>query len=264
MYNIFPKELWVNIILETSYKDIVNISNINDQFSILCNSENLFHRRKMKGFPRKSGQCKYHDASKFSGSFYNAEKILITGHFVNILRNRKHDDIKTSCLVLNATLNKLYENNTDLVAGDMINFDDVNGTFLFDGESIIHMDKAWLESNRIMPSILCPIKNNVPIKYWTDVKLSHARFIFNIKNIRKELINNISHNQNDIIYTWFILNNISYGIYRYFDNEFLDSLSNEDEIYMYLINNSCSTFSAKNVIIENVYNMTSYFMCINF
>jgi len=224
----------------------------------------------MKGFPRKSGSFKYYDVTEYEGFLYNKYKVLIKCNFSNIFRNSNRDrnsKHKNKTMLKNISdslLDVLYENNVDLVCGDIINFGDVSEDFLFDGEQIIENKIYDLRENSyyIIPDDLSPIENNVPIKYWDKRGLLDILFNISITNIKDQLIQNISTNSYQIAYTWFTLNNCIYVIYHNNLNLLtIDRLSNKDNIIVYLninhVNKEIYTFDIKNEIITNQYQIAS-------
>lgn len=263
-FDLLPKELWIYIILNIPCKYINNICNISTQFKDLCDQENLFHKQKMKGFPRKSGHFEYHNVTKYEGFLYNKYKSLIKCNFSNIFRNSKHKNKTILKDISDSLLDVLYKNNVDLVCGDIINFGDVSEDFLFDGKEITENKITDLRNNSyyIIPDDLSPIENNVPIKYWNKRGLLDILFTISITNIKNQLIQNISINSYQIAYTWFILNNCTYVIYHKNLNLLtIDKLSNKDNIIVYLNinrdNKEIYTFDIKDKIITNQYQIAS-------
>lgn len=254
MYNIFPKELWISILLDLPCKYVRNFRDINAISKNLCDTENLVHMTKIKGFPRNNERCKFHDISRYDGSFYH-NNIMIKSNFSKELWNAGCEYSKIFRPISIAVIDKLYENNVDLVAGDIINFGGNVGLKLFDGETIID---TKLYSEIIIPGYLCPIRNNIPVEYWTSRSEFNGKFIFNIGNLRNLLLEHISYNEHKIIYTWFVLNNIEYIFYTPVYNEcFKHKLLEADDIRLYLDNKSIHTFKINNKIVENVYMSSS-------
>lgn len=264
VFNILHKELWIHIILNIPCKYISNISNISRQFKDLCDHENLFYKQKRKGFPRKSGCFKYHDVTEYEGFLYNKYKALIKCNFSNIFRNSKPKNKTILKDISDSLLDLLYENNVDLICGDIINFGDVSEDFLFDGETIIDNKICCLGGNfyYIIPDDLSPIENNVPIKYWNKNGLLDILFTISITNVKNELIQNISTNSYQLAYTWFTLNNCTYVIYHKNLNLLtIDKLRKKDNIIVYLNTNHTNkemyTFDIKDKIITNQYQISS-------
>lgn len=267
IYNIFPKELWISIVLDLPCKYIHKFYDISIECKDFLDQENLIHRRKLLGFPRTSGHYESHDASLHLslGSFLNDEDIMINANFNSVLGHSK--DEHNIRLVLSTILDALYDDDVDLVAGDIITFRGINDVFLFDGETIlnIHNNRNIIRENLnpikngTIPKHLNPIQNNVPIKYWEDSLLTGTYFILDINDIREELIKNISYNVDQIMYTWFTLNNIQHAIFRFNETKFRDALLNKNYIYLYIDDRDAShfIFKDKDIIIKNVYQIAS-------
>ena len=272
-FDTLPKELWIHIISTIPCKYINSICNISKQFKELCVQENLFHKQKMKGYPRQSGHFKYHNVTEYEGYLYNKYKILMKCNFSNIFRNRRNKkDIKN---ISSSLLDVLYEDHIDLVCGDIIDVGLVSEEFIFDGETVINLKKNHNNTIRNnyyitpdeyyhIPNDLCPIKNNVPVKYWNKNGLGDITFSIQIANIKNELIKNISLNNYNVSYTWFTLNELTYVIYHRKPNLLtVDKLHMKDNIILYLtlnhINPEMFTFDIKDKIITNKYHIASRF-----
>lgn len=173
------------------------------------------------------------------------------------MKSRHHDKNITK-FVSDGLLDVLYENNVDLVCGDMINFGDVSEDFIFDEETITYFRTDNCEY--IIPDDLCLIEYNIPIKYWYKRGLRDIMFSISITNIRHELIRNISYNNYRIKYTWFTINNCTYVIYHR-NPCLLDRLGKKDNIIVYLISNHVDqemyTFNIENKIVTNKYQIAS-------
>jgi hypothetical protein len=191
IYDIFPKEIWVLIIYELPCKLIYNLYDVHDQFEELCRQEDIIERRKLKGYPRKSGHCKSYGVCNY-----------IKNYVENVYPIR---------LILNDTLDRLYEDNTDLVRGDLINFEiDDNDVFLFDGEKIV---ENYVLHKCILPKDMDIINDNVPAEYWGNTKFGNFSFNFNTVIVKEQLINNIHDDTFSITNgTRFLLNNKKYTI----------------------------------------------------
>lgn len=103
--------------------------------------------------------------TEYEGFLYNKYKALIKCDFSNIFRNSKRKNKTILKDISNSLLDVLYDNNVDLICGDIINFGDVSEDFLFDGDTIIENKIYDLRNNSyyIIPDDLSPIENNVPI-----------------------------------------------------------------------------------------------------
>lgn len=259
IYNIFPKELWISIILEIPYKYILNLYDVNDQFKYLCDTEDLLNKRKLLGFPRSNGHYKCHDISQYCGSFYNTKNVLVNGRSNKLLLQNRYSNNEIY-LILSVLFDKLYENDIDLIAGDLLDTKGIKMILLFDGETIVNItnveNNGTINNNKkTIPKHLCPIKNKLSIEYWDNSLLTCSNFMFDIRDIRKELIENISHNEHGVMYTWFILNKKPYVIFQFNENLFEDTLLNENDIYLYIKSYDVlfKFFKVKGVVVENVY-----------
>lgn len=191
IYDIFPREIWVLIILEIPYKLIPNLYGFISED--LCIEENILDRRKLKGYPRKSGHSELHHKVKLSDT--NKRKI------------QNNHSIATKS-VLNEVLLSLYENNTDLIRGDLICGDltctNTDVSFVFDGENIIRIE------NNILPQDFDLIIDEIPMEYW---KNHNFVFCFNNHLVRDQTLNNITYDElYKITFTWFIFNKQYYVI----------------------------------------------------
>lgn len=214
MYNIFPKEIWILIILELPYKHIYDLYDVSDQFKDLYITENITERRKNKGFPRKSGCCEYYDVSSYSGYIYENE-LIYEGNFHQLLAKTGHDSNKILKYIFDAALDKLYGNNIYPIKGDLVDFggskigveyitmkggeikrDHNEMIFIFDGEKIVniyHNNKVILSHD--FDLINCNIPSNywyIPIDRWYNyIPFDGAVFNFNHSFVRDQLIKNV-------------------------------------------------------------------------
>lgn len=205
--NIFPEELWINIILELPCHTIPNICEVK-QLDELCNKHNLFNRKKFSGFPRKQGYCSTLDISKLIE--LNVEQ------FNNLLlesldyldgQSPFHD-------VLEDLINKL-----DLVRGDLLYFSivDTDHFYIFDGCNLTLLDYE-LDESGVLPSEFTIINNGVPVDYWhssdKNIGVPMNDYVwFDPSSVRDQLINNIKLDEKDnMIFTIFTFCNIEYGI----------------------------------------------------
>ncbi len=67
--DILPEELWCQILLELPCKLIIDMHYVSHKFKILCDKYDIINKRKMKGFPRKSGQCKAYDVTMLINNY---------------------------------------------------------------------------------------------------------------------------------------------------------------------------------------------------
>lgn len=225
IYNIFPKDIWILIILEIPCKYIYNLSDANDQFKELCINENIIEKRKFKGFPRKSGHCEVFNVSNYEGNVYYENNILVSGNFADILETHRYINIKAVKLIFSEILDRLYYHNFNLIKGDLI--DCKHLIFIFDGEEIILTNyntnyktkkiyTGYFANNysSILPYEFNLIKYNIPSKYWNGRGLGDdTAFYFNCRDYKTELINKIIYDENHKLYrTEFISNDKTYII----------------------------------------------------
>lgn len=224
IYDIFPKEIWINILLDLNCKDIDNISNNSMQFNDLINKENIKERVKMRGFPRSSGHCAAIDALKFVKEF----------------NENSEEDVYTY------VLDKLHDLNYNLVRGDLICFDGLNSyrnddVYIFDGCKIINLWDDIDDYGSLLREFTV-INNGVPINYWenteNDKGIDHNHIVwFDHKSVKKQCIDNIIEIDGNL-FTTFKYNDEIYKIYSHrfdFDDEstytkkeFIDILSKKD------------------------------------
>lgn len=165
IYDILPKDIWVHILLDLPCKYIRNFYDISIECKNLCIKENIIERRKIKGFPRMTGQCENFQVENF---------ILFIPN--EILYNTNICDHQKFNIIFDNILTKLYDDNVDLVYGDIVNIGIFNGIFIFDGEKFIDLYK---NINTIIP-LTGENTINVPVKYWRHELLQEADFIFDI------------------------------------------------------------------------------------
>lgn len=212
IYDVFPKDIWVLIIFELPCKFIYDLYDVSYKFKELCNKENIIEKRKLKGYPRESEHCKSYGVYNYKGNVYNNNgDIIDNGPLKIIMKNiRSNPDLVK--LTLNDTLDRLYEDNTDLVRGDLINFEiGDKSTFLFDGEKIID---TYVENICVLPKDMDIINDNVPISYWRKTKFEHLNFSFDSFKFKDQLMNNIVYSDKfgAVNHSFFMLNNKTYVI----------------------------------------------------
>ncbi len=200
--DMLPEEIWCHILLDLQSKLIIDICDINVEFKNLCNKNDIINKRKMKGFPRKSGQCKAHNVSKL--------------YDYNELVNEKN---KTN--ILSIILDKLHYLNTDLVRGDFIHFKDYviyknQQKYIFDGCNLIKFDYNDELGCDILPQEFTVVTNSVAINYWEIV--CDIVWIYS-NTIKDQLLNNIEYIEL-MFMTTFKYDNDEYRIY--FINNFYD------------------------------------------
>jgi len=212
IYDIFPKEIWITIILEIPCKYIPNLYDVSYKFKELCCKENIIERRKLYGYPRKIGHCKSYGVYNYKGNVYNNGNIIQDNGSLKMIMKRVRSNASIVKLVLNDLLDRLYEDNTNLIRGDLINFEiGDNSTFLFDGEKIID---TYVGNICALPKEFDIINDNVPIEYWRNTKFENLKFYFDIRIVKEQLINNIyySNNRLEKNNTLFLLNDKRYII----------------------------------------------------
>lgn len=203
IYNIFPKEIWILIILEIPYSHIPNIykdktSPLCKAFEKLVDDENLLQIRKKKNYPRtnRSAEAIYkcHDLSETDISY-----TLWSPDYNNAIYNEGY---------LKSELHKIADKLDDPVRGDFIRFKNFV-LFIFDGEKILN-NRLLCNNMLILPEEFDPIKENVSIKYWVRNPIN-VYFFLDISYFREQLLANVSI-VNDISYTFLITNNIKHVI----------------------------------------------------
>lgn len=208
IYDIFPKELWILIILEIPYSEIPNIyknkSHLSKAFKKLVSDENLLERKKNINYPRINRSCKYYDIQK------DISKTLWS-------INHSHYNEKP----LELALDEVSKDLSDVVRGDLIELkSNKQEIFIFDGNKILN-DPILKNDVLHLPIEFDPINNNIPVEYWIkndksnkSNKFSKIKFYFNVCYVREQLLSNISmlHERYGGVYTSCIVNNISYVI----------------------------------------------------
>lgn len=164
MFDIFPEEIWTNILSYLNSKRLIEIQDTSKQFNVLCGD--IIEKRKFEGFPRKTDHCIVHDVSEFmfkvkyddEDEEYD-EDIYINIGLPELIENNEIE------IVLDYVLDNLYESKYDLVRGDLIclfGLDmPMNRIYIFNGYEII-----LLKNNEI--ELFWPIRADVDTKYWLD------------------------------------------------------------------------------------------------
>jgi len=212
IYDILPKEIWISIILELPCKFIHNLYYVSTEFKQLCYEEDLIKRRKFKGYPRITGRCKSYVIYDCIGKHYNANGEIVDNRRLKISVNSTRNNPRALKLILNAMLDKLYNNNIDLVRGDLIDFEVNKDVFLFDGENIID---TYSGNDNFLPEDMDIVKDNLLLEYWRGTKFNNITFNCNISSFKDQLINNITHNNinfGPVNSTWFLSNDKNYVI----------------------------------------------------
>jgi hypothetical protein len=227
IYNIFPKEIWIKILLDLNCKDIDRIEKESDQLNLLIIEQNIKEKIKTREFPRSSGHCAAIDVSEI---IYNFEDVY------KISNNQLKDKV----------LDILYDQNYNLIRGDLICFEGLNndrntGIYIFDGCKIIDLEYD-IDDYGALPQEFTVINNGVPIRYWEDAEnnkgISHNTLVwFDHISVKKQCIDNIIEIDGNL-FTTFKYNDEIYKIYasRFeFDDEtkltkkqFIDILLKDD------------------------------------
>jgi len=227
MLDIFPEEIWCKIIFELPCYRIIDLCKIR-QFKELCDKNNLIERRKLYGFPRKTGHCLTHNVEELITCDYEDLNDLLYGPQDHLVGESPLDEL-------------IDDLGSNLIRGDIIYYEDINieyTKYIFDGCNIIHLDDDFDEEGHI-PSEFTVINNDVPIDYWIDSKENqgfpfNTYVWFNHDTVREQLIDNAKiDSRNDMVFTKFIFNNKEYTIifndYHYSEDDY--SLENfKDEL----------------------------------
>jgi len=223
IYDIFPKELWINILSDLNCRDIDNVSN--KQLNNLIVENDIKERIKTRDFPRSTGHCAVFDLSGFM--------------------TEERDEISSNKLRHEA-LYFLHKAGYNLVRGDLICFNGLNdyrndGVDIFDGCKITPLD-YHIDDYGSLPAEFTVINNGVPIRYWknteNDKGIDHNHLVwFDHNPVKQQCINNITE-IDDNLFTTFEYNNKIYKIYdhlSFFDDEsrntkedFIKILSDDD------------------------------------
>lgn len=203
IYDVFPADVWVNILFELPCKNIKELCNNFIAFKELCIKDNIIQRVKFKCFPRKEGVCKIHD---------------LTNIFDNNLTERSLENNNNK--IFEILLEYLINNKIDVIRGDIIITDDTEYIYMFDGEKIItgdHSRDVYTGFKKhFLPHQLSLLTNNMPINYYNPLisfypymdYYVHLRF--DIGGIKEQCLNNIKVDGRGIIETYFKYDNKNY------------------------------------------------------
>lgn len=191
-----PQDVWEHILMNKPLITIIEQCYEYPEVDKYCKLHNIIEKRKMQGFPRKSGHCAAFDASTESQNYD-----------LDYLEGNKLEN------ALNNILMALYKNRANLVFGDLIcttGFGDYRNTgiYIFDGIHIIELDRE-VDDYGALPSMFTIIKNGVPVDYWcrddfrsskhvvkwsgnSDQGIAHNSYVWlNLVGIRDQCINNM-------------------------------------------------------------------------
>lgn len=230
-----------------TYKSLRQLSLTCQIFNNLINND-LLEKRKNRGYPRDTSECKIHDISKYP--------------------------FETHLTLLDID---------DLVRGDLlkyyVEYKNNEGTYIFDGCKIIKLDCS-LNNCAHLPKQFLVITNNVPLNYWYNkigyyfsvyhptVKDDYINLInIDITLLRDQCLNNLKHDgklifphfcnrqhYEELLYTYFEFNNIKYhiiipGSYSKICQEDIDEFTN------YINNNDISQFDIDRIDPEDGQNI---------
>lgn len=221
------QDLWEEILLNFNYDEIEKICSEIPEILIYCERNNVLEKRKFKGFPRSEGKCIYYDVSDLdveTKKLIELERILETTHVYKSNNNINDKQIlKQIDEILNNTLKILYENNINLVYGDVICYkrlhesqhEDLN--FIFNGHKIISLDE--FDIYKSLSKEFNVITNNVPLLYWEYFMNVDSGLWIDVSKLKDQCVNNISIEDEHVISTNFTHNNTNYKIYCDLDAE---------------------------------------------
>lgn len=220
-------ELILNITEFLNPKQLVILSRVNKKLNEL-DTKNLIKKHNSKHFPHPKGKAKHH-------------RIKYTDCAIKSIYDEA--DIKEKIAL---AIHRNYNEETDLVKGDIFCFDEYSPTgsyqgivAIFDGEDMIPFppNKTYLT----IPSSLHVIEGNTPINYWSLKFRHHWDEInfnpivwFDHKLVRQQCLDNIDNNNEN---TTFIFNNIQYYIISN-EQSLTDKLSSDQPISFYYGDNS--------------------------
>jgi hypothetical protein len=240
MLPIFPEEIWIKILLLLPCYKIIDLCEIK-QFKELCDKNNLIERRKLYGFPRKTGHCLTHDVSELISCDYED------------LNHLFYDAEEGSQAYLKEILIELIDDlDHNLIRGDLIYYEEIDSEYIkyiFDGCNIIMLDYDFDEEGHI-PNEFSVIINDIPTDYWVSSE-EHQGFPFNNyiwfdhSIVRYQLIDNAKiDKKNNMIFTKFTYNNKEHTIV--FNN------NNHYPGYNYSLKNFIYTLKGKKLLLKYI------------
>ena len=260
IYNIFPKEIWIKILMDLHCKDIDELSSKSNQFKQLSEEQNIKEQIKIKGFPRVEGHCKSHDLSS-----------IIDDEYKDLLEDDMEDLNPIKRDILDKLLDKMCNFNFDLIKGDLIaisGFDDYrnDGIYIFDGCQIIGLDYK-IDDYGSLPNEFTVINNGVPVNYWYDIGneeytkgISHNNIVyFDHSSVKDQCLANISDSDghlkthfkyDDKVYTIVALTEYD-SDQSIFRSKFVRAIENNDKL---IFNTEVCEISNNNIL-----ELASYF-----
>lgn len=249
IYDIFPKEIWIKLLLDLNCRDIDQISEQSNQLKDIIIENNIREKIKMRGFPRSSGHCEAFDVSQ-----------LVADMHPELYDGMSFEQVQ------NYMLNELRNLKNNVVRGDLICYNGLdyyrnNGIFIFDGCDIINLDYD-IDDYGALPKEFTVINNGVPIDYWYNTEKNKGidnNYLvwFDHKSVKKQLIDNIIEIDGDL-FTTFEYNDEIYKIYAY-KSDFSEELKlTNEKIIDILSGNDFLLFDGEFGDEENTLYITGY------
>lgn len=199
IFDILPPELMKIILLHLNYSSLVLMPQISSTFTNKLDMPSLLRERKILGYPRPNGYCGYH---------------VITEQIISNDTN----------IFLKLLLKILYDMNTDLIRGDLIELWPSTNykTVIFDGCELKNLDTKT-DYYGCIPDEFRVFEHSVPLRYWyCDEEIDNTRHFYNnviwldYSSIQDQCINNIGYGlvdeRNYGIFTRFTKHNIVYTV----------------------------------------------------
>jgi hypothetical protein len=206
MFDDLPRDVLPLVFGNLNCDDILLLYEISRKFYDIVKSKDVYKIRKHNGYPRPEGQCKTHDISLI---FNLCCSDSVWGFEFN-------DDVSYRRIVFDKILCILQQQNTDLVRGDLIvrlPIVNVNmGIYIFDGHKITDLPFYIDEYPRKSSPKYLSFNSVLTKKYWPSRFTYLTRYHWlNINLLREQLLANIVYHD-DILYSTFIINTISYTL----------------------------------------------------